>query len=76
VDGHTDASGTEEANLAISRLRADAVRRALVAGGVAAERITVVGSGEASPIADNDTREGRARNRRVEVVVRFAPAAS
>ena len=76
VEGHTDDTGTEGANLAISRLRAEAVRRLLVEGGVSAAAVTATGRGETSPVADNGTREGRARNRRVEVSVRLAPAGS
>jgi len=74
VEGHTDDTGTDEANLTISRLRAEAVRRLLLEGGVAGGAVTAVGKGEASPIADNGTREGRSRNRRVEVSVRLVPA--
>jgi outer membrane protein OmpA-like peptidoglycan-associated protein len=73
VEGHTDDTGTEEANLTISRLRAEAVRRLLVEGGLEASTLSASGRGEASPAADNGTREGRARNRRVEILVRLAP---
>jgi outer membrane protein OmpA-like peptidoglycan-associated protein len=71
VDGHTDGTGSAEANLTISRLRAEAVGRALVARGIPARAITALGRGQDSPVADNATREGRARNRRVEVLVRL-----
>ncbi|MHB1193620.1 MAG: OmpA family protein [Longimicrobiales bacterium] len=74
VEGHTDDTGTEEANLTISRLRAESVRRLLVEGGVPDGTVTATGRGESTPLADNDTREGRARNRRVEVSVRLTPA--
>lgn len=75
VEGHTDDTGTEAANLTISRLRAEAVRRLLIEGGVAAADATATGRGEAQPVADNQTREGRARNRRVEVTVHLVPGA-
>lgn len=69
VEAHTDSQGAEAANLALSQRRADAVRRALVEAGIAATRISAVGKGEAAPVADNASAEGRARNRRVEIVV-------
>ncbi|HET6435846.1 MAG TPA: OmpA family protein [Xanthomonadaceae bacterium] len=69
VDAYTDSQGEEDANLALSRRRAEAVRQALVAGGVAAGRIQAEGRGEADPVADNTTAIGRARNRRVEIAV-------
>lgn len=71
VDGHTDSTGSAEANLAISRLRAESVGRALVAGGMAPGAVVAVGSGQVHPVADNATRAGRTRNRRVEVQVRL-----
>lgn len=71
VDGHTDSTGSAEANLTISRLRAESVARALVAGGMGAAAVVAVGSGQESPVADNSTRAGRAQNRRVEVLVRL-----
>ena len=76
VEGHTDDTGTEEANLVISRLRAEAVLRLLVEGGVAPTALTATGRGETVPMADNATREGRTRNRRVEVSVRLSPPGS
>ena len=68
-EGHTDDEGQAEANLALSRRRAEAVRAALVDGGVAGTRMQAAGRGESDPVADNDSAEGRARNRRVEIIV-------
>ncbi|WP_242343683.1 OmpA family protein [Anaeromyxobacter terrae] len=67
IDGHTDSSGSNATNEALSRKRADSVRTVLVSRGVREEQITVAGYGESKPIADNATKEGRAKNRRVEV---------
>lgn len=69
IEGHTDSVGTDEANLGLSQRRAKAVRDFLVARGVGAEHITATGVGEARPIADNASPEGRANNRRVEIIV-------
>ena len=66
VDGHTDSVGTARANLALSRRRAIAVMRWLVAHGVDERRLEARGFGPRRPIADNKTAEGRAKNRRVE----------
>lgn len=69
VVGHTDATGDLAANLELSRARAEAVVQALVTQhGVAAARLTAHGVGPLSPAATNRTEEGRARNRRVEIV--------
>ena len=65
--GHADWTGTDAYNLRLSRARAEAVKRFLVGQGIEANRIFTEGKGERSPIADNRTREGRAKNRRVEV---------
>ena len=70
VAGYTDSTGDAVFNQALSFQRAAAVRAALVSGGVAPERIEYAGFGDASPLASNDTREGRASNRRVEVQLR------
>ncbi|MFY9973253.1 MAG: OmpA family protein [Chromatiaceae bacterium] len=67
VEGHTDSSGREEVNLALSQARAEAVRQALMKRGVGAGRIEATGYGETRPIADNATRAGRDRNRRIEL---------
>lgn len=66
VEGHTDTQGDEAANQALSEARAKAVVDYLVAGGIAAERLTAVGFGQIRPIADNATEEGRRANRRIE----------
>ncbi len=69
VEGHTDNIGDAAHNHELSQRRAEAVRQYLIAHGVAADRITAVGKGEADPIAGNDTAEGRKHNRRVDVIV-------
>ena len=69
VGGHTDNRGAEAFNFALSVKRAEAVRDYLVKGGVAADRLTARGYGEAKPRASNDTAEGRQQNRRVELKV-------
>jgi OOP family OmpA-OmpF porin len=67
VEGHTDAIGAEVYNQALGLRRADAVARHLVGAGIAAGRVTARSYGESRPIASNDTDEGRALNRRVEL---------
>jgi outer membrane protein OmpA-like peptidoglycan-associated protein len=67
VQGYTDASGEDAYNIRLSESRADAVKRYLVTKNVPLFRITVVGLGEANPSSDNDSREGREQNRRVEI---------
>lgn len=69
IEGHTDSQGSANLNQVLSQKRAEAVRDALLQDGVAASRLTAVGLGKDRPIADNATSEGRARNRRVEIVV-------
>lgn len=70
VVGYTDDTGAAAANLVLSRQRAQAVAQALVAQGVTAGRVHVSGKGEADPVASNATAQGRARNRRVVVILR------
>jgi len=67
VEGHTDSVGTDEYNQDLSERRANSVRDYLVGKGVDASRLTTAGSGESNPIASNDTSDGRALNRRVEL---------
>jgi outer membrane protein OmpA-like peptidoglycan-associated protein len=69
VEGYTDSKGSDNFNLDLSTRRAEAVRTYLSGHGVAPDRITSRGMGEAQPIGDNKTAEGRANNRRVEIVV-------
>lgn len=68
VAGHTDSVSSDAYNQKLSERRAEAVRAYLIGKGVAAERLTAKGYGEAQPIADNTTAEGRAKNRRVELI--------
>jgi outer membrane protein OmpA-like peptidoglycan-associated protein len=69
IQGHTDDVGAPDANLRLSRDRAAAVKAHLVTTpGIAASRLTTVGFGDTRPVADNATAEGRAKNRRVELV--------
>ncbi len=75
VAGHTDAHGSESYNQALSERRAESVKRFLVDEGVAANEIETVGRGETEPMADNTSPEGRANNRRVEIILpKEAPA--
>jgi len=67
--GHSDGSGDPVKNTALSLDRAKATRAALIALGIAADRIDTRGVGPAEPVASNDTPEGRAQNRRVEVIL-------
>jgi OOP family OmpA-OmpF porin len=68
VEGHTDTKGIPSANQALSEKRAQAVVAWLTAHGVAAARLSAKGFGQDKPVADNSTEEGRAKNRRVELV--------
>ena len=68
VQGHCDNTGTDAVNDPLSQQRAEAIVNALVKQGIAQSRLTPVGKGSHSPIAPNDTAEGRAKNRRVEFV--------
>lgn len=69
VEGHTDSRGDADANLQLSEQRAQAVRDALISLGVASERVTALGMGEDFPISSNEDEDGRARNRRVDVIL-------
>ncbi|MBA2665348.1 MAG: OmpA family protein [Bradymonadaceae bacterium] len=66
IEGHTDSVGRDQSNLELSQRRADSVKRYLTEHNVAARRLESVGYGRVKPIADNATKEGRAKNRRVE----------
>ena len=67
--GHTDSTGPAEYNQRLSVRRAEAVKAYLVSKGIEANRIYTEGKGEKQPVADNRTRDGRAKNRRVEIEV-------
>lgn len=67
IRGHTDNSGPEQYNQALSERRAQRVSEVLSAAGLPADRMVVKGVGEAKPVADNTTAEGRAQNRRVDI---------
>lgn len=70
VEGHTDANGSDSTNLILSQDRADAVRQYLVTHfGTNPEKISSIGYGEARPVATNETADGRARNRRIDLVI-------
>jgi OOP family OmpA-OmpF porin len=68
IEGHTCSLGTDAYNQDLSSRRANSVREYLLAQGVAPERLTVFGVGEAGPVASNDNEEGRSQNRRVELI--------
>ena len=69
IEGHTCSLGTESYNLKLSEKRAAAVKKYLVNKGVNAANLSTKGYGEANPVADNKTKEGRRMNRRVEFIV-------
>ncbi len=70
IDGHTDATGSEQYNQRLSSKRAEAVKGYLVSKGIRALNLKAVGFGEVRPIASNGTKEGRAKNRRIEFNVK------
>ncbi|MFP3871154.1 MAG: OmpA family protein, partial [Syntrophobacteria bacterium] len=67
IEGHTDSTGTAALNQRLSEQRAEAVLEYLVSAGISRERLSAKGYGLTRPIASNNTREGRAKNRRVEL---------
>ena len=70
VEGYTDSTGTEDYNQALSERRAETVSSYLVKeGAVEPANVTAAGYGETNPIASNKTKEGRAKNRRVEILI-------
>lgn len=70
IGGHTDATGSDATNTALSQARADAVLAYLTGAGLPAEGLTAAGYGPSAPIASNETEEGRAQNRRIEFTFR------
>jgi len=67
IEGHTDSIGTEQYNQSLSERRAGSVKEYFVMKGIASQRMTAMGFGESRPIASNETEEGRAKNRRVQI---------
>src|SRR5512133_1165992 len=72
VSGHTSSTGSKAVNKALAKRRADAVAKVLVDSGIPASKITTVGVGPDKPIADNATKDGQSRNRRVEIDVKVS----
>ena len=71
ISGHTDNVGNDQANLVLSKKRADAVKNFMISKTIESERLYVLFFGETMPIASNDTKEGRQKNRRVEMKIIF-----
>jgi outer membrane protein OmpA-like peptidoglycan-associated protein len=69
IVGHTDSTGSDDTNQQLSQRRAEAVRTYLTTHGVSEDRVQAQGAGESQPIADNKSAEGRANNRRVEIIL-------
>lgn len=69
IDGHTDSTGKDRANKRLSEKRANAVKQYLIKAGISKKRLVAKGFGEAKPVADNDTEEGRFKNRRVDLTI-------
>jgi len=69
VEGHTDSQGSADKNMVLSQERAESVRTYLISQGIPSDKIKAQGIGSSRPVADNSTAEGRANNRRVEIVV-------
>ena len=69
IEGHTDDTGNEDYNMKLSERRANSVKKFLMSAGVASSRMSVTAFGEAAPRYDNATKEGQAKNRRVEIGV-------
>jgi outer membrane protein OmpA-like peptidoglycan-associated protein len=69
VEGHTDSRGSATQNIELSRARAEAVRSYLITRGIPSDKVEANGIGSSRPVADNGTPDGRANNRRVEIVV-------
>jgi outer membrane protein OmpA-like peptidoglycan-associated protein len=69
LEGHTDNTGDPESNKKLSVDRAEAIKALLIVGGIDGARVTTAGWGQEKPIASNDTEEGRAKNRRTELIV-------
>lgn len=69
VEGHTDSAGPEDYNMQLSKNRASSVSKYLVSQGISPSRLTTKWYGESQPVGDNETKEGKAKNRRVELAI-------
>lgn len=69
IEGHTDSRGSDATNMALSKSRAESVQAYLASRAIPLERMTAVGLGPSRPVADNNSPEGRANNRRVEIII-------
>ena len=69
IVGHTDSSGPDSYNQTLSERRAASVKQLLESRGVGSSAVSVRGEGESNPVSDNGTRDGRARNRRVDILI-------
>ncbi len=76
IEGYTDSRGADDMNQKLSQDRANAVKDQLISQGVKPEKLRSIGRGEASPVASNETPEGRANNRRVEIVIQSSAQAA
>lgn len=76
IEGFTDSRGADDMNMKLSTDRANAVKNYLISQGVKPEKVRSIGRGEANPVASNETPEGRANNRRVEIVVQSSAQAA
>lgn len=76
VEGYTDSRGSDDTNMKLSQDRANAVKDYLISQGVKADKVRALGKGKQNPIASNDTPEGRANNRRVEIVIQTSSQAA
>lgn len=76
IEGFTDSRGSDDTNMKLSQDRANAVRDYLTSQGVKAEKLRAIGRGEANPVASNETPEGRANNRRVEIIIQSSAQAA
>jgi OOP family OmpA-OmpF porin len=70
IAGHTDSDGDKDANLALSTKRAQSVADYFSRAGIPNDRVTAVGFGSTQPLATNDSDEGKAQNRRIEITVK------
>ena len=76
IEGHTDNRGSDEYNMVLSKKRAASIKQALIENGVSSARLSSIGRGEKVPVASNKTKEGMAKNRRIEVTLTYPTPAT